>query len=1120
MTMQSTLFKLLPGCFLSAAAILLCGICPVFGADLKVLPGHVPKAISSLAPKGRLAATNELRLAIGVPLRDRAGLDHFVAQVSDPASPNFRHFLTREELTARFGPTEQDYEAVKTFAGNNGLAITVTHSNRLLLDVTGPAAAVEKAFHITLRTYRHPTEARDFFAPDTEPMVDAALPVVDIQGLSDFSRPHPKFSRRPKQNAAKAVPRSGNAPDGSGDLFGNDFRNAYVPGVTLTGAGQSVGLVEFNGFFANDISNYAKLAGNGRTNIVIETVLLDNYNGRASTSLEGAEVEVELDIEMAMAIAPGLAKIISYEAGPYGIQNDVLNAMLANSNVLNLSCSWGWDGGPTSTTDAIFMSMDAVGQTFFNASGDSQAFTTGSSSVNGVDNPSLDNAPSSNPYITQVGGTTLTMNGLGASWASEVVWNWGGGTGSSGGISSYYPIPSWQTNVSNMAGRGGSASSRNIPDVAANADNVYVIYDNGKNTNDYDGWGGTSCAAPMWAGFMALVNQQSVANGGSNSGFINPAIYAIAAGSNYASCFHDVTSGNNTWSSSPNLFYAMANYDLCTGLGTMNGQSLINALAPSGTLVPMISNLAASQSITYGTSAIILGGKISAAGPVYPASGETVTVTINGNSQTTTIDDSTGDFSFNYNPHTIPASGAAYTITYSYAGDASLPPLTNTSTTLTVNRAALSVTASAQSKTYGQTVAFGSGSTLFTSSGLQNSETIGTVTLAVSGNGGAATAAVSGSPYTITPSAATGGTFTPGNYNITYNTNALTVNRAALSVTASAQNKTYGQTVAFGSGSTLFSSIGLQNSETIGTVTLAVSGNGGAATAAVSGSPYAITPSAATGGTFTSGNYNITYNTNALTVNRAALSVTASAQNKTYGQTVAFGSGSTLFSSIGLQNSETIGTVTLAVSGNGGTATAAVSGSPYTITPSAATGGTFTSGNYNITYNTNALTVNPLTVILTGTEIYNGTTSVAATNLSVANVIGSDNVTVASGNATLAGASVGSQAITSVGTLALGGASAGNYTLNGATGTVTITNPNTPFSITSSTLDATGTNLVVCWQSVPGVVYNVLTNASLVAPQSWAVAGSPITATDTNTCFTLPGGIVGNAATFVEIQQN
>ena len=404
--------KLLTRCFLLTAVILLCGIFPAFGADLKVLPGHVPKVLSSLAPIGRLAATNKLWLAIGLPLRDRAGLENFVAHVSDPASPNFRHYLTREELTARFGPTEQDYEAVKNFALSNGLAIAVTHDNRLVLDVSGSVSAVEKAFQIKLRSYRHPTETRDFFAPDSEPSVDAKLPVMDVEGLTDYWLPHPKWRHNYGSNSTA---KKGTAPDGSGDLFGDDFRNAYVPGTSLTGAGQSVGLLEFDGFYTNDVLNYAKLAGNGRTNIVIETVLVDGYQGIPT----GNAGEIELDIEMAMAIAPGLDKIVSFEAGPgkTGRHNDVLNTMLAYSNILNLSCSFGWNG-PSNTTDNIFLSMAAVGQTFFNASGDWGAFTTGSNSVNGVDNPNSHtaNAPSSNPFITQVGGTILKMSGSGVSW--------------------------------------------------------------------------------------------------------------------------------------------------------------------------------------------------------------------------------------------------------------------------------------------------------------------------------------------------------------------------------------------------------------------------------------------------------------------------------------------------------------------------------------------------------------------------------------------------------------------------------------------------------------------------------------------------------------------------------
>ncbi len=574
-------------CICLLAAILLAGSGPAFGDSLKVLHGYVPPVVYALTPITRLAPTNQLRLAIGVSLRDPDGLNNVVAEVSDPASPNFRHFLSREQLMSRFGPTEQDYEAVKNFALSNGLAITVIHSNRLLLDVTGPASGVEKAFHVTLWTYRHPTEQRNFFAPSAEPILDSSLPIADVQGLTDFWRPHPKFAKSKQTQTVPKKAANGTAPDDSGDLFGNDFRNAYVPGATLTGAGQSVGLMEFDGYFTNDILKYAKEAGGGRTNIIIEPVLLDGYNGKPSTGVNGGEGEVELDIEMAMAIAPGLSKIVSYEAGENGYPNDVLNAMLANSNVLNLSCCWGWGGGPSATTDAILKSMDAVGQTFFNASGDSGAFTAGANSINGVDNPSLQNAPSSNPYMTQVGGTTLKLNSAGTAWASEVVWSY-----SSGGISSYYSIPAWQTNVSKMASRGGSTKFRNIPDVAANANNVYEIYNN-DDLRDADNTQGTSCAAPLWAGFAALVNEQSASNGGPHIGFINPALYAIAAKTNYLSCFHDITSGNNTWHESPKLFYATNNYDLCTGLGAMWGTNLINALAspvPKPAFLPAVRN--------------------------------------------------------------------------------------------------------------------------------------------------------------------------------------------------------------------------------------------------------------------------------------------------------------------------------------------------------------------------------------------------------------------------------------------------------------------------------------------------------------------------------------------------
>jgi subtilase family serine protease len=222
--------------------------------------------------------------------------------------------------------------------------------------------------------------------------------------------------------------------------------------------------------------------------------------------------------------------------------------------------------------------MSAQGQSFFAASGDSDAYTVGANSANGVDNTSLGNAPASCPYITVVGGTTLTTTGPGGAWVSETAWNWGLNNGSyvgtSGGVSSHYSLPAWQSNIS-MADNGGSTVYRNIPDVALTADNVFITYGNGRS----EAIGGTSCATPLWAALAALMNQQAANAGRSPIGFINPAIYSIGKGGSYSSNFHDIGTGNNVWNESPDNYYAVAGYDLCTGWGTPIGQALINAVA-------------------------------------------------------------------------------------------------------------------------------------------------------------------------------------------------------------------------------------------------------------------------------------------------------------------------------------------------------------------------------------------------------------------------------------------------------------------------------------------------------------------------------------------------------------
>jgi subtilase family serine protease len=349
--------------FAMLAAFLLACVPSVPGAEpsLKTLHGHLAGLPQGLTSTGLLPPTNLLRLAIGVPVRDQKGLDDFVAQVSDPASPNFRKFLTTEEFSSRFGPTAEDYHAVTNFAFTNGLTITATHGHRLLLDVQGPVENIQRAFHLNIRTYHHPTEARDYYAPDTEPSVDARIPIADISGLNNYSRPRPHLQMVSPANQNLATPRAGSGAGGG--YAGQDFRAAYLPGVTLNGAGQTIGLLQFDGFDQSDISAYESALS--LPNVPIQTILLDGFNGVPTTGANSGDIEVSLDIEMCISMAPGISGITVFEAGPSGIPNDVLTAMTTNTQIKQFSCSWGWGGGPTSTTDNLFKLMATHGQSFF-----------------------------------------------------------------------------------------------------------------------------------------------------------------------------------------------------------------------------------------------------------------------------------------------------------------------------------------------------------------------------------------------------------------------------------------------------------------------------------------------------------------------------------------------------------------------------------------------------------------------------------------------------------------------------------------------------------------------------------------------------------------------------------
>ena len=564
----------------------------VVGAQLRFLSGHVPVGISKLQTNGTLDPSQRLNLAIGLPLRNQVQLSNLLGQLYNPASPNRRHFLTVKQFTEQFGPTTNDYEAVIAFAQKNGFKITGMPSNRMLLKVNATVDQIENAFHIHLRRYQHPTENRLFYAPDVEPSVDALLPILHVSGLSTYRLPRPGGHVSPNMDPKTMPERLGGAGGGSGpsgSWRGKDFRNAYAPGVTLTGAGQNVGLLEFDGYYGADITNYALQSS--LPTVPLNNVLVDGFSGVPGSGVNNV-FEVSLDIEMAASMAPGVAQIIVYETGAFGLGDDALNQMAVDNMAQQLSSSWWFSYNPT--TAQIFQEFAAQGQSFFICSFDNDAFNA--SAGYGI------YPPVDYPYTIVVGGTTLTTTAGGA-WSSERVWNFNNGTGSGGGISSTYLIPLWQQSV-NMSANGGSTTWRNIPDVACVASGFYVIYNNGATTTG--GWG-TSFSAPLWAAFTALANQQAAANGLPRLGYLNPLIYQIGQSSFYTAAFHDITTGNNTNSYSPTNFFATTGYDLCTGWGTPNGTNLINLLAPAITHILLNSPILSGGNIQITVSGLAFG---------------------------------------------------------------------------------------------------------------------------------------------------------------------------------------------------------------------------------------------------------------------------------------------------------------------------------------------------------------------------------------------------------------------------------------------------------------------------------------------------------------------------------
>jgi subtilase family serine protease len=610
-------------------------------AQSKLLTRHVRNQVANGQAQliGQLPANKTLRFDIVLPLRDRAGLQNFLQELYDPSSPSYHQFLKPQEFTARFGPSQEDWDALVAFVKASGFEVIGGTRDSRDLWLTGTVATIEKAFHVSLGVYQDPTEDRQFFAVDREPTVDLPFQLWHITGLDNDSQPHPLYVKKSDYAKAQGISAdkvnhhatTGSGPDAS--FLGSDMRAAYYGGTALTGSGQNLALFEYAGTDLSDLSTYYKNVD--QTEPFTPTLISTGGYGTScvdSGSSACDDTEQTLDMTQFMGMAPGAKMLYMYVCGDVladgsGNISDTacISAMVTDTDAplsMQISCSWGWTPADPSTLDPYFEQMASQGQNFFAASGDNQAWSSSNEAW-----------PADDANIVSVGGTDLTTSSAGGPWASETAWVDSGGGVSPDGIA----IPSWQTGADGCS--GCSTTLRNGPDVSGNANFTYYVCAD-QTTCTANEYGGTSFAAPMWAGYTALANQQAASNG-ETIGYINPTLYPAAEGSSYSTYLHDITSG------SCGTYSAAKGFDLCTGWGSPNTTGMINLLAPTSTspsftLSASPSSVSITQGGAAGTSTITVTdvggftGSVTLAASGLP-SGVTATFGTNPTTSTSTL---------------------------------------------------------------------------------------------------------------------------------------------------------------------------------------------------------------------------------------------------------------------------------------------------------------------------------------------------------------------------------------------------------------------------------------------------------------------------------------------------
>jgi kumamolisin len=507
------------------------------------LKGSERVAMSGARALAPADPTERLEVTILVRRRARQDFATRVAACVSGRAPG--PFLSRDEFAKRNGADAPDLAAVRAFAAAHGLAVEQEDGARRTVVLSGTVAQFSAAFNVQLhqmshagRRYRGRTGAI-LLPADLDGIVEAVL------GLDSRPQAAPHF--RPAASAAVSY-----TPIQVASAYG-------FPGGT--GQGQCVAIIELGGGFQlADLDTYFNGLGVPTPSVV--AVSVDHAANSPTNDANGPDGEVMLDIEVVGAIAPQ-ANIVVYFAPntDAGFLDAITTAIHDTTHKPSvISISWGgpepsWTAQAMTAMDDAFQAAATMGITVCAASGDNGS----SDGVNdGSDHVDF---PASSPFVLACGGTTLQASG--STISSEVVWNDGPNNGATGGgVSSFFPLPSWQTglNAVNNQGQSTALAKRGVPDVAGNADpqTGYAVRIDGTDTVI----GGTSAVAPLWAALIALINQAS----GKPGGYLNPSLYQNRQ------ALRDITSGNN------GDYEATEGWDACTGLGSPNGTALAGVI--------------------------------------------------------------------------------------------------------------------------------------------------------------------------------------------------------------------------------------------------------------------------------------------------------------------------------------------------------------------------------------------------------------------------------------------------------------------------------------------------------------------------------------------------------------